>query len=154
MEHPDHHLTTNEAMPQGHRNVAGQVPVAVSRLMRGGYVKQEPAWLRATLESPPLPPPYNRAKKTEAHHEYIRRLQQGLKTDNIERKLHKNHMYNVPTIRYLADRVRTQFYKDHPWETARPLTLVEPDELVAAQYDTRRKGPNLRDYGRNPNVEE
>lgn len=141
-------------MSRGPRTIPGQVPAFMSRLLRGGYEKQEPSWFRATLENPPLPPPYNRARKTDAHNEYIRRLQQGLKTDLIEKKLHKNHMYNLPTIRYLADRVRNQFFKDHPWEAARPQVLVEPDEMIAAQYDTRRKGANLRDYGRNPNVEE
>lgn len=37
------------------------------------------------------------------------------------------HVFRPQTIRYLEDTLRTIFYKDHPWELARPRVILELD---------------------------
>ena len=39
------------------KRIANQVHRQASRLLREGYIQREPAWFRAVLDNPPLPPP-------------------------------------------------------------------------------------------------
>jgi len=44
-------------------------------------------------------------------------------------------MYMPQKIEYPEDKLRTQFYRDHPWELARPRVLVENDGKDYLKYD-------------------
>jgi len=44
-------------------------------------------------------------------------------------------MYMPQKIEYPEDKLRTQFYRDHPWELARPRVLVENDGKDCLKYD-------------------
>lgn len=44
-------------------------------------------------------------------------------------------MLKPQKIVYPEDKLRAQFYKDHPWELARPRILVENDGLDFKRYN-------------------
>lgn len=69
----------------------------------------------------------------------------------------------MPSLRpqpivYEADRIRRQFFRDHPWEAKRPKTLVETDyELDTSPTPDIPEGelPELSMWNRlNPTAEE
>ncbi|WFD18405.1 mitochondrial ribosomal small subunit component [Malassezia caprae] len=123
------------------RRIPNQVTQTVSRLLQGGYMKAPPAWYEATLRHPPLvPPPHHTRQRPD---EDLPRSQQssamrqpheraaaigGRSKLNSRKKIRSQ----MPPLRpqpivYEADRIRRQFFRDHPWETARPQTLAEMD---------------------------
>ncbi|KOS18152.1 37S ribosomal protein S25 [Escovopsis weberi] len=53
-------------------------------------------------------------------------------------------MYRPQRIRYLEDALRTSFYKDHPWELARPRIVMELD---GKDYQHCDWGTGLRQPG-------
>ena len=79
----------------------------------GGKKVQRPPWLEVLYKCPPSEtlvrtvPPRHRAPKKNA-----------VKPRNI---------YRPQPISYPEDRLRQIFFKDHPWELARPRVLVESD---------------------------
>ncbi|RPB05093.1 mitochondrial ribosomal protein [Choiromyces venosus 120613-1] len=87
-----------------------------SQMLEAGRLQEEPAWYRVVGSIPPttslvrtIPPQLNERKKPWT-------------------KNHKpSRMYMPQKIQYPEDRLRTQFYRDHPWELARPRILVEND---------------------------
>jgi small subunit ribosomal protein S23 len=46
-----------------------------------------------------------------------------------------NNLYRPQRIAYPEDALRKTFYKDHPWELARPRVLVESDGRDYQHYD-------------------
>ncbi len=57
-------------------------------------------------------------------------------------------------IHYLEDDVRTQFFKDHPFEAFRPRSLVEDAEVEGENPVRGENWTRLRQRGRNPTPEE
>lgn len=45
------------------------------------------------------------------------------------------HLYKVQTIKYFEDQIRALFFKQHPWELARPKLLIENDGNDASKYN-------------------
>ena len=114
----------------------------VSRLMRGGFPMKEPAWYQAVLDHPPLPLPARAPPKRTAF-------------DSHWNSFHENpHQRRPLPIYYLEDRVRKQFFADHPFETVRPRTLVE-DEKVSEEHLVQGEAwTRLREGGRNASPDE
>lgn len=125
------------------RKVATQVHQQISRLMRGGYVKREPAWFQAVLDNPPpcLPP-----KSPPPRTEY------DIRPSNSSTL--RPHTVRPLPIYYLEDDIRRQFFKDHPFETFRPTTLVESDRIEGPHPVHGVEWVRLRQRGRNPRPEE
>ncbi|KAK7059156.1 mitochondrial ribosomal small subunit component [Paramarasmius palmivorus] len=128
------------------RRVASQVHYQVSRLLKGGVMREEPLWYRAVLANPPLPLP---AKAPPARTAYDQH-----KKDS-KAKLRPYEPKPLP-IYYLEDDIRRQFFRDHPFEAFRPVTLVErsvigenTEGLASGKEWTR-----LRQRGRNPSPED
>jgi small subunit ribosomal protein S23 len=48
------------------------------------------------------------------------------------------NLYRPQQITYPEDSLRSTFYKDHPWELARPRNIVETDGRDAQRYDWSR----------------
>ncbi len=125
------------------RRVASQVHEQVSRLMRGNYIKKEPAWFKAVLDNPPLAlPPKSPPPRT------VYDLKPTSST-----KLRPHSVRPVP-IYYIEDDIRRQFFKDHPFETFRPTTLTESDQIEHTHRITGIEWKRLRQRGRNPTPEE
>src|ERR1700730_9655382 len=108
-------------------------PLTVARttklFMDKGLIKNEPVWYQPVLDTPPMtdfsrkpartnePRPWNRPVD-------IREMQQMNKGPN-----------NI---------IRTRFYKEHPWELARPRIVVEED---GADY-VRQDWSKMQQYGK------
>lgn len=57
-------------------------------------------------------------------------------------------------VHYLEDRLRQQFFRDHPFEAFRPRTLVENGEVEEEHPIQGDNWTRLRQHGRNPSSEE
>lgn len=137
------------------RRIASQVHEATSRLLQSGSLREPPAWYSAVVAYPPLPlpprappprPDYDLPKGKHASHQHVHHTPQ---------KHSRTPRPKVDAIEYPEDRIRRQFFMDHPFEAYRPRSLienaagVEADEGVTGQQWTR-----LRQRGRNPSPEE
>lgn len=128
------------------RRLASQVHQQVSRLMRGDVVK-EPAWYAAVLENPPLPLP-PKAPPTRSAFDLKRP-----KTGGPNSKLRPYDPKPLP-VYYLEDDIRRQFFRDHPFEVFRPVTLAEGQGIQAQSPVTGEAWTRLRQRGRNPSPDE
>ncbi|THH18562.1 hypothetical protein EW146_g2442 [Bondarzewia mesenterica] len=125
------------------RRIASQVHKQASRLLQAGYLKQKPAWYSAVLENPPLPLPARAPPPRTAYDAPAARS--AAKKEPEPRPL--------PII-YLEDEVRRQFFRDHPFETFRPVTLTEDAGVEAEHPINGLKWMRLRQRGRNPTPED
>ncbi|KAL9939148.1 hypothetical protein V8E36_001961 [Tilletia maclaganii] len=176
------------------RKIAGQVSTNVSRLLQGGFLKEEPVWYQSVITHPPAPPlprspiprpandlpPSLAARKQQT----LRRLlgvnaaadgsavpsststSSGAKAAaaphhprmSAKRLRSLTPALHPQPIFYLQDRVRRQFYRDHPWEAYRPRMLVEMDKVVVIDKTSPLGAPEdareLRAWGRNPGPED
>ncbi|KAI8064242.1 mitochondrial ribosomal protein S25 [Gongronella butleri] len=113
----------------------------VSNLMKGNLVKEAPVWLPVLQQVPPGPSiirtrpasDNNITAQTAAEQAYtsqqLQQQQQQVARSSIRHK-QKNLRTKPPRPRaivYPEDRLRRQFYKDHPFELSRPKVLVESD---------------------------
>ena len=149
------------------RRIPIQVTQTVSRLLEGGYIKTPPAWYQTTLRHPPaLVPPRQTRERPDS--DLPRSLQSETRHDLASRERprmnsRKKLRSQLPPLRpqpivYDSDRIRRQFFRDHPWEAKRVATLVEMDyELETNQEPQIPQGetPELYHWNRiNPSVEE
>ncbi|KAK9478824.1 mitochondrial ribosomal protein S25-domain-containing protein [Lipomyces japonicus] len=90
-----------------------------SRLLEVGALKSEPAWYKAVIANPPAT-------------DFIPKVKvQNVKDWNVPVK----DLFKPQSIVYPEDKLRSRFYKDHPWELARPKVLVERDALDFTRND-------------------
>ncbi|KAI6047799.1 mitochondrial ribosomal protein S25-domain-containing protein [Pisolithus marmoratus] len=121
------------------RRIASQVHKQVSRLMRVHYIKDEPVWYQAVLQFPPLPLP---PKSPPIRHDSTRH-------SKLVPPKHK-----PVNIAYLEDEVRRQFFRDHPFEAFRPVSIVEGG-IVAEEHPVQGKDwIRLSQRGRCPSPED
>lgn len=131
------------------RRVASQVHKQAARLMRARYIKEEPAWYGAVLDHPPLPlPPRAPAPRDPSAADAAR-----LPRSSKKHALSTGEVRPLP-IAYLADRVRRQFFRDHPFEAFRETTLVEEGEIEPEHEIKGKEWTRLSQRGRNPRAEE
>jgi small subunit ribosomal protein S23 len=123
------------------RRIASQVHKQASRLLRADYIKREPAWFQAVLENPPLPLP---ARAPPSRTEYDLPFNVKPSVADPEPR---------PVV-YLEDRIRRQFFRDHPFEAFRPRTLVEGEAIEPEHPINSINWTRLRQRGRNPKPEE
>ncbi|KAJ4485923.1 mitochondrial ribosomal protein S25-domain-containing protein [Lentinula aciculospora] len=129
------------------RRLASQVHQQVSRLMRGEVVK-EPAWYAAVLDNPPLPLPPKAPPNRTAF---------DLKPQTLSaRSKPKARPYGPKPfpVYYLEDDIRRQFFRDHPFEAFRPVTLAEGQGIEAEHPITGKEWTRLRQRGRNPSPDD
>ena len=131
--------------PMATKRIASQVHKQASRLIREGYFKREPAWYRAVLDHPPLPLPAREpAPRTRFDAPGAAPLTRPADAKKIK----------PLEVRYLEDKVRRQFFRDHPFEAFRQTTLVE-GAAVQDEHPVRgAEWTRLRQRGRNPSPEE
>lgn len=108
----------------------------VTNLMKGKLIKREPTWLRV-VQSYPMGPSIIRSQNPEVNVSGQTELEQSLlssnkKYNNAQRLRHSEKHLRTPPPRpraivYPEDKLRRQFFKDHPFELSRPKVLVEND---------------------------
>lgn len=129
------------------RRLASQVHRQAARLLRSQYLKAEPAWYRAVLAYPPIPLPSRAPPSRTAFDLPPEQNQRAPKTKR----------YGTPQplpVHYLEDDVRKQFFKDHPFEAFRPVSLVEGGGVADEHPIVGKAWTRLRQRGRNPSAEE
>jgi len=121
------------------RRLASQVHKTASRL-KGAKLIPEPAWFQAVLQHPPLPvPPRTPPTRTGFDSSDSNPLQTRPKAQSVV---------------YLEDRVRRQFFQDHPFEAYRTRSLVE-NKYVQRQHPVGgSKWTRLSQRGPNPEPED
>ncbi|SJX61219.1 related to RSM25-mitochondrial ribosomal protein, small subunit [Sporisorium reilianum f. sp. reilianum] len=157
------------------RRIPSQVPQTVSRLLESGFLKQPPAWFDAVTSHPPVTVPARHPlqRPDEDLPIRLRASRQtapakvgssskaaasgphGRDTTNSKKKSRTLTPKLTPKpIVYDEDKIRQQFFRDHPWEAYRPQTLVEMSEQVGTETRVHGDAKRLRSYGRNPSVED
>lgn len=126
------------------RRIASQVHKQVSRLMQANHIREEPLWYKAVLQYPPLPLP-PRAPPIDLDAEPSRKpTTSRLRTPKMQ----------PMTIRYLEDRLRLQFFRDHPFEAFRPVSLVEGQQVEPEHPVKGQDWSRLSQRTKNPTAEE
>jgi small subunit ribosomal protein S23 len=107
------------------QRIASPLSVAArtKRMLESGRMKVEPVWYRPVVNTPPMAD-FSR-KPAPAHQGRIRTKQ----TDIFELQ----QVARGPEQHY-----RRKFYKQHPWELARPRILVEEDGADHVRQDWSR----------------
>ncbi|KAH7270792.1 mitochondrial ribosomal protein S25-domain-containing protein, partial [Fusarium redolens] len=77
-------------------------------------------------KSIPTPPWYNIMQSVPPAETLVRTVTPRHRAPNPKATKPKN-MYRPQRISYTEDALRTTFYKDHPWELARPRVILESD---------------------------
>ncbi|KAI9360203.1 mitochondrial ribosomal protein S25 [Pilaira anomala] len=105
----------------------------VSNMLKGNLMKKSPVWLPVVQAIPPGPS-IIRSQNPEVNISGQTELEQTLlsKPRNTNRLRHSEKHLRTPPPRpraivYPEDKLRRQFFKDHPFELARPKVLVEND---------------------------
>lgn len=100
-----------------------RVHLTASRRLETGRLREEPAWYRIVGSILPTT-------------SLVRPLPVQHKDHKPWTKRHKPRgMFMPQKIEYPEDKLRMQFFKDHPWELARPRILVENDGNDHKHYD-------------------
>ena len=130
------------------RRIPSQVHKQAARLLRSKYIQREPVWYQAVLAYPPIPLP-SRAPPSRSTYD--------LPPEKHGQRAAKNRRYGTPKplpVHYLEDDVRRQFFRDHPFEAFRPVTLVEAGSVANEHSISGKEWTRLRQRGRNPCPEE
>ncbi|KAN0060635.1 mitochondrial ribosomal small subunit component [Thecaphora frezii] len=164
------------------RRLPTQVPQTVSRLLDAGFLKKPPVWFEAVNNHPPAPTPprYPIARPDEDLPVSLRSTRQpaapsaasssSVRTAVVDASPAKHHHRDINNskkkvralgpklapkpILYDEDKLRQQFFRDHPWEAYRPKTLVEMSDKIGSEPRFSGDPKRLRSYGHNPSVED
>ena len=146
------------------RRFAGQVHKQTSRFLRSKLLKHEPAWYQAVLEHPPLPlPPRAPASRQRSFEDYPESdesttrpydLPQSIAFATIDPTIASSLSRKPLPIRYVEDKLRRQFFKDHPFEAFRPVSIIEKGRIDSEHPINGKQWTRLRQRGRNPTAEE
>jgi small subunit ribosomal protein S23 len=95
-------------------------------------------------KSVPTPPWYNIMQTVPPTETLVRNVTPRLKRPSQKATKPRN-IFRPQQIVYPEDRLRQQFYTDHPWELARPRVILESDGKDYQHCDWRRglKQPNI-----------
>lgn len=97
---------------------------ATSQLLSSGRIQHQPAWFATVGNIPPA-----------------QILVRTLPVDQTNSRARRRHtkkpsrMFAPQRIMYDEDRLRRDFFEDHPWELARPRVVLENDGKDAQRYD-------------------
>jgi len=92
----------------------------VNRLLKVGLLNHEPVWYQPVLNTPPMT-------------DFARKPAQTHQTRSWNRK---NDIREIQKIHQGVELyLRKKFYKEHPWELARPRVVVEEDGADYVRQD-------------------
>jgi small subunit ribosomal protein S23 len=115
-----------------------QIYQAVTKLMRHRVYPdlktQPPAWY-SVVES--IPPSEILTRPLPPQHK-----QRDVKTSKIRKA---SRLFQPQQLVYEEDALRRRFYKDHPWELARPRMIIEMDgkDAQRADWSTGLRQPGI-----------
>jgi small subunit ribosomal protein S23 len=110
----------------GRNKVATQVYEAATRYLDREIIKNTPPWYTTIGSVPPseiltrTQPPQHRARKVHP------------------RARKPSKLFRPLTLEYEEDELRKDFYRDHPWELARPRIVLENDGKDGLRSDWSR----------------
>ena len=96
------------------------VAKTVNRLLEVGLLKNEPVWYQPVVDTPPMTDFARKAAQTHQTRSWNR--------PNDIRQIQKMHQG-------IEQYLRQKFYKEHPWELARPRVVVEEDGADYVRQD-------------------
>lgn len=95
-------------------------------MLETGRLQREPPWYRVVGAIPPTT-------------SLVRTIPVQLQEKRLRKSARKpSRTFTPQKIVYPEDELRTQFFKDHPWELARPRILVENDGKDFMRHDWSR----------------
>ncbi|KAJ5172441.1 mitochondrial ribosomal small subunit component [Penicillium capsulatum] len=111
-----------------------------------GKIKNLPQWVDVVGE---IPPSEVLVRNRPPQHEMVRQRMKTLpgssqpqvvfETQEKRRKPKKpSRLFQPVELKYEEDELRTEFFRDHPWELARPRMLVETTGKDFEKYDWSR----------------
>lgn len=136
------------------RRIASQVHKQASRLLRQQYIKKEPAWYQAVLDHPPLPLPAKAPPPRTAYDVSAEDMSHADGYTAPSKKGTKSTQPRPIEIHYAEDQFRRQFFKDHPFEAFRPVSLVEGRTIADEHHIRGVEWKRLKQRGRNPSPED
>ena len=100
-----------------------QVHQTATQLMQTGRINQLPPWYNAVGSIPPAEP-------------LVRTQPLQHQTQSRQPRTKKASKLFMPQkITYEEDRLRREFFRDHPWELARPRLIIEDDGKDSHKID-------------------
>ncbi|RLV94589.1 37S ribosomal protein S25 mitochondrial [Spathaspora sp. JA1] len=106
-----------------------------SHFLKLGVQKNQPAWYQVVLENPPITDLVKQPKKLDKSDTAKHTTEDQVKSNvhetyktrltTSELKLKNTDAFRIPKLKFFEDELRDVFYKQHPWEFARPKTLIE-----------------------------
>lgn len=107
-----------------------------SHYLKSGVLKEKPVWFDVVGSNPPNIDLTKRAKLFDVNgqkQDPVEKLNDKLKSNGLYKTRHgkadcaniNTSVNRVPKLSFLEDRLRDLFYHQHPWEFARPKTLIE-----------------------------
>ncbi|KAL3233401.1 Small ribosomal subunit protein mS23 [Nakaseomyces bracarensis] len=120
-----------------------------SAYLRTGVIRDTPAWYNVVASIPPVKKFTREPRKINPSTERpVSRLadehlegfnSNGLyktRFNTLDKKIANRQIYRPPKLVYLEDSIRNLFYKQHPWELARPKIIAENE--IEMDYDWSR----------------
>ncbi|OJD28754.1 mitochondrial 37s ribosomal protein rsm25 [Diplodia corticola] len=102
---------------------ASRVHRAATQLLETKRLKVPPPWYDVVAN---VPPPQ----------QLVRPLQRTYNGKDARKNIRKpSHMFKPTELHYPEDGLRKEFFKDHPWELARPRIIVEEDGADGKKWD-------------------
>lgn len=99
-----------------------RVAQITSQLLKAQHLKHSPNWLSTVGRTSPI---QNFDRRPPPSFHAVRRS----KKNKVRR------VFDLQRICYAEDKLRERFYKEHPWELARPVTLVENEGDDSKHHD-------------------
>ncbi|CCG82640.1 37S ribosomal protein S25,mitochondrial [Taphrina deformans PYCC 5710] len=99
-----------------------RVAQTTSQLLQAKHLKQQPLWLPTVSRIPPSS-------------DISRKVLPTFGSAKTAKNRKVKRVFEPQRIKYIEDNLRQRFYKEHPWELARPVLLVENDGQDAAHHD-------------------
>ncbi|KAJ5232451.1 37S ribosomal protein S25 [Penicillium chermesinum] len=117
-----------------------------------GKIKRLPQWVDVVGD---VPPPEALIRKPPIQHQLVRQRMKTIPGSSqpqtvfeVQEKRRKpkkaSRMFQPVELRYEEDELRQEFFRDHPWELARPRVLVEPTKNRFQHDWSRMKQPGKR----------
>lgn len=140
------------------RRIQTEVHSSVSRLLKGDYIQQQPAWYGPVLRNlPSLPPMHSRVHRDDIHKD-DKPFVSGSRNTSKKKLPNWREDKKPAKIVYPVDKIRRQLYEDFPFESFRPQSLTEGWQVGESRYENLIRGrdgwTSLKQLTINPQPEE
>jgi hypothetical protein len=112
-------------------------------MLEGGFLKTPPAWWSTVNAYPPISANARTFVQRDAAD-----LPAFEPTRPNRRDFRGRRQHLQPIVYELTDQLRDRFYRDHPWEGARPQTLVEGPTTASDLSQSASLGVNGKAWTR------